>query len=171
VLVLRGDSGVGVSVTAAQLTRHGWGIVSDGIVVIDAIGRALSSEPTVRIDTFVAERLFPEVLRIEVPSIRERSHLTFPGHDDAEVTHYAGIVVRDSAPGLSVSQAVPNSGEAEGPPARFRWKAHLPVAMSFTPPSGISYVVVRPRVSSAEDGPRFGPRALTQALADALEAS
>ena len=175
-LVLLGEIGVGVSVTAAQLTRHGWGIVSDGLVVIDAEGRALSTQPnkpdesTVRVDRIVAEQLFADVPSRQIASLRDRKEITLPGHGDARVGYYLGIGVRLSAAGISINRAVLAPGESEQPPANLRWAPLLTGARNIEPPAAPSFVATRPLVRTMDDGPRIGPWAMALAVVEALEA-
>lgn len=178
-LVLLGELGVGVSVTAAQLTRHGWGIVSDGLVVIDDQGTVLSTqvnkhnednESTVRVDSFVAERLFADRPRRQSKSIRDRVEITLPGHGDAKVAYYLGIGIRQSAASISINRAVLAPGESERPPANLRWSPLLAAARHIEPPVAPSFVAMRPVPKTMDDGPRIGPRAMALAIVEALEA-
>lgn len=169
-LVLLGELGVGVSVTAAQLTRHGWGIVSDGLVVIDAEGKVLSTEPTVDIDNFVAERLFADMPSRQITSLRDRMEITLPGHGDARVAYYLGIGIRQSATDISITRAVLAPGESERPPANLRWRPLLAGVKNIEPPVAPSFVATRPVPKTMDDGPRIGPRAMALAIVEALEA-
>jgi len=175
-LVLLGELSVGVSVTAAQLTRHGWGIVSDGLVVIDAEGTVLSTQPnkpdesTVRVDSIVAERLFADMPSRQIASLRDRKEITLPGHGDARVAYYLGIGTRTSAAGISITRAVLAPGESERPPANLRWSPLLAVARHIEPPVAPSFVATRPVPKTIDDGPRIGPRAMALAIVEALEA-
>lgn len=168
-LVLLGELSVGVSVTAAQLTRHGWGIVSDGLAAIDAEGRALSTKPTVRVDSIVAERLFADLPSRQVTSPRDRREITLPGHGDARVAHYLGIHARQSATTISITRAVLAPGESERPPAGLRWIHRLPVARHIEPPVAPSFIAVRPVPRRMDDAARCGPPAMALAILDALE--
>jgi len=171
-LVLLGGFSVGVSVTAAQLTRHGWGIVSDGLVVIDAQGNALSSEPgepTVRIDSIVAERLFADMPSRKIPSMRDRKEITLPGHGDAKVAYYVGMRIRESATGISVNRAILDPGEPERPPENLRWRPLLEVTRITEPPAAPSFVGMRPIPRTMADSARIGPPAMARAIAEALQ--
>jgi hypothetical protein len=169
-LVLLGELSVGVSVTAAQLTRHGWGIVSDGLVVIDAEGKVLSTEPTVGIDSFVAERLFADLPSRQITSLRDRKEITLPGHGDARVAYYLGIGIRQSATDISINRAVLAPGESERPPANLRWSPLLAGVKNIEPPVVPSFVATRPVPKTMDDGPRIGPRAMAMAIVEALAA-
>jgi len=171
-LVLLGGSRVGVSVTAAQLTRHGWGIVSDGLVVIDVDGSALSIEtkgPTVCIDSIVAERLFADMPSRQISSTPDRKEIILPGHGDARVAYYVGIASRESATGISVTRNVFPLDEPERPPANLRWSPFLKVSKNTEPPIAPSFAAVRPVPRTMEDGPRIGPPAMALAIVDAIK--
>jgi len=171
-LVLSGRLGVGVSVTAAQLTRHGWGIVSDGIVLIDARGSALSidaKEPTVRVDRIVAEGLFSDMPSRRIASMRDRKEISLPGYGDARVSYYVGIGIRESAPGISVTRAFLYPGEQERPPAHLRWSPLLKVTNNTEPPLAPSFVAMRPVPRTMDDAPQIGPPAMAIAIVKALE--
>jgi len=171
-LVLTGRWGVGASVTAAQLTRHGWGVVSDGIVVIDDAGRSLSIEAkgsTVRIDSLVAEGLFADLPSRHIASTRDRKEITLPGHGDAKVAYYVGIGIRESASVISINRAVQAPGEQERPSGNHIWSPLLHVSRITEPPVAPSFVAVRPNPRTLDDAPRIGPPAMALAIMKALE--
>jgi hypothetical protein len=171
-LVLTGGWGVGVSVTAAQLTRHGWGIVSDGLVAIDAEGSALridAQESTVRIDSLVAQGLFADLPSRHIASTRDRKEITLPSHGDAKVSYYVGIGIRESAAGISINRAVLAPGEQEGPTENHIWSPLLHVSRITEPPVAPSFVAVRPNPRTLDDAPRIGPPAMALAIMEALE--
>ena len=172
-LVLLGGFSVGVSVTAAQLTRHGWGIISDGLVVIDDQGNALRSatgDPTVRIDSIVAEGLFADMPSRTSASICDRKEITLPGHDDARVAYYVGFRIREGATGISVTRAVLSPGESERLPENLRWSPLLEVTRNIEPPVAPSFVAMRPIPRTLDDGARIGPPAMARAIVGTLEA-
>ena len=169
-LVLLGESRVGVSVTAAQLTRHGWRIVSDGLVVINSEGQVLSTGSSVRLDTMVAERLFADAPIRRVASIQDRMEVSLAGHDDAALAFYLGINLRASVQEISVARTILEPGELERPPAPLRWSPLLPVGEVIEPPEAPSFVATRPQPRSVDDGPRIGPPAMAHAILDAIGA-
>jgi hypothetical protein len=171
-LVLSGKLGVGVSVTAAQLTRHGWGIVSDGLVAIDAEGSALridAQESTVRIDRIVAEGLFADMPSQQVASTRDRKEITLPGHGDAKVAYYVGIGIRESAAGISINRAVLAPGEQERPPGNLLWSPLLKNSRNPEPPVAPTFIAMRPMPRTMDDAPRIGPPAMARAIVEVLD--
>ena len=90
-----GPSRVGCSVTALQLTRHGFGLVSDGFAVIAADGRLIEGPGEVSVDRQVREKLFGDYPSEQKSSGRDRVAVKGPFHGDAELASCIVLSVRD----------------------------------------------------------------------------
>lgn len=85
-VLLAARSQQGASITAALMTRLGWGLVSDGLAVIDEDGIVLARRPEVHLDTIAADRLFPQAPRQVLPTGRARTCVDVVGHGDATLS-------------------------------------------------------------------------------------
>lgn len=167
-VVLAARSQQGASITAAQMTDLGWGIVSDGIVVLGQDGTLLSRRPLVHLDSEAAERLYPLAPRVPLAAGRPRTAVELPSHDDAGL---ADVVL------MSVDNSV-GSVVVTGPTMVDASAGSIPLVRSLltpqslvAPPSARIWVVVRPmpvdEAMMARVRPPMVAQHLDAALADA----
>jgi hypothetical protein len=163
-----GPSRAGSSVTAIQLTRLGFGLVSDGYTVVAEGGAVMARKPVASVDSIIAERLFPDLPREPRPSGRARASVTAPGHTDAELVACAVLNVRSGHDEILVHsiggdrilgcrmrpflRGVPGTG-----PILTESVEHLPT-WSFT----------RKNPESMDDFLRIGPPSVATAIAEAV---
>jgi hypothetical protein len=103
-VVLAGGSRCGASVLALVLSRRGWGLISDGLVVIDADGVVHSLSPGVTLDSEVVSGLPSEVHRESLKSGRDRVVVTTNGHPDAPLGALVFMRVQQSLTALAFEQ-------------------------------------------------------------------
>jgi hypothetical protein len=146
-------------VLAYVMSRNGWGLISDGLTVIDTQGNALSTSPQVIIDVDAGQALPPEVTRTYPPSGRERMVLEATGHGDAAVSAFvllrvrAGLTrlvfdeiadiekARDAVLQLTIHGQIPGTSSGFSLPDWHTWRLTRPIASNphmqeeFTPPA------------------------------------
>jgi len=103
-IALVGGSRCGASVLALVLSRRGWGLISDGLVVIDADGVVRSLNPCVTLDSEAISGLPPEVHRESLSSGRDRVLVTTNGHPDASLGGLVFMRVQQSLIALAFEQ-------------------------------------------------------------------
>ena len=103
-VVLVGGSRCGASVLALVLSRRGWGLISDGLVVIDAERIVRSLCPNVTLDSEVIIGMPSEVHRESLNSGRDRVVVTTNGHPDAPLGALVFMRVRQSLTALAFEQ-------------------------------------------------------------------
>ncbi len=159
VVILAGTPRCGASVLAYVMSRNGWGLISDGLTVIDPQGNALSTSPQVIIDVDAGQALPPEVTRTYPPSGRERMVLEATGHGDAAVSAFvllrvrAGLTrlvfdeiadiekARDAVLQLTIHGQIPGTSSGFSLPDWHTWRLTRPIASNphmqeeFTPPA------------------------------------
>lgn len=96
-VVLLGSARCGASVIAFILSRRGWGLVSDGLVVIDSEHRVRALEPEITLDANAISELPPEVPRFTLATGRDRVRLPTAHHPDADLGAYVFLKVKHSA--------------------------------------------------------------------------
>lgn len=165
-----GPSCSGASVTAAQLTRLGWGLVSDGIAAIDATGHAVAGPPLVRMDAFVAERLFADRPSTPVPAGRPRSDVAVNGHPSARVAAYVSLTARESARGVGIipTSAGESAEESRRPDPTARVLPCIPGVEPVIEPTADSWLLSRGIPHRVEDLAEVGPAAVAAAIDRAL---
>ena len=95
-VALIGGARCGASVLALVLSRRGWGLVSDGLVVIDAHGMLRALEPVVTLDTEATIGLPEDVPITKLTTGRDRVKVSTTSHGDAELGAYVVIRVLQS---------------------------------------------------------------------------
>jgi hypothetical protein len=157
-----GASRAGSSVTAVQLTRHGYSIVSDGFTIITGEGIAVSHTPHAAIDSFVAENLFPDMPNTARASGAQRTNIIAPGHGDAPLRSF--VLLREKAGLEHIQVHQINDWTA----AIFRNRIVSPVLQAPTPPTSLlarmadlpAWRVTRSYPESMDDAKHFAPPAL-----------
>jgi hypothetical protein len=95
-IALIGGARCGASVLALVLSRRGWGLVSDGLVVMDNHGILRALEPSVTLDAQATIGL-PEDVRItKLTTGRDRVKVSTMSHGDAKLGAYVVIRVLQS---------------------------------------------------------------------------
>jgi hypothetical protein len=102
-VALTGSTRSGASVLGLQLTRHGWGLVSDGVAVIDADGICRALHPRATLDRKPAESLFADYPQEKAASGRDRSVVHAPAHADARLSAIVPMQVKDALELLSIN--------------------------------------------------------------------
>lgn len=169
-IAIVGASRAGCSVTAVQLTRHEYSIVSDGFTIITGDGIAVSHTPHAAIDTFVAENLFPDMPSTTRASGAVRTNIITPGHGDAPIRSF--VLLREKA-GLEHIQ-VHRIDDWTG--AIFRNRIMSPVLQALTPPTSLlahmtdlpAWTVTRSYPESMDDAKYFAPPALAARIDQVL---
>ena len=103
----------GATALGLQMTRRGWGLVSDGVVVIDSAGTCRALHPTATLDAQPAELLFGDYPQEPASSGRDRRIVSAPSHGDARLAAIATIEVKDAAESLSIYQFEGSLGPRE----------------------------------------------------------
>lgn len=101
-LAIIGSTRVGASVTALQLTRHGFAVVSDGVVVLSAEGNVVTRSAEVSLDKELADILFKDYPTRALLSGRERVAVTGPEGRDSVVGAFAYLSVHSAVEDISV---------------------------------------------------------------------
>jgi len=164
-----GPSRVGSTVTALQLTRHGYGVVSDSYAVVTPEGSVVGSSPTCAIDTMVAERLFSDYAPTTLPSGRPRSAVTPPAHPGCELAAVVLLQVKEGCREVMVRSLSPGIGDVLA--HRVMWLGAptvTPEPWSFSVP-GWSFARKSP--DTLDELERVGPPAMAEAIARTMEAS
>lgn len=95
-IALVGDSRSGASVLALVLSRRGWGLISDGLVIMDESGVVRALEPTVTLDAEATVGLPAGVPITRIATGRDRVRVTTAGHPDAKLGAYVLLRVQQS---------------------------------------------------------------------------
>lgn len=103
VLVLSGPPRCGASISALIACLHGWGLVADGHVVLDASGRILNWSEEVVVDSDVISDLPPQVVRRPLPTRRPRSAVTVETHPGGVVSDLILMSMMQGMATLSVT--------------------------------------------------------------------
>jgi hypothetical protein len=103
VLFLGGER-VGATVTACLFVQRGWRLIADGNIAFKDDGVMMGGESSARLDTPVAQHLFPEIEQESVESGTDRRQLNF--HEmtqDAVLSCYVTMGVSQGLTELSVT--------------------------------------------------------------------
>lgn len=169
VLAITAASRTGASVTAAQLTRHGWGLVSDGVIALQADGAVLAGPADVHLDTVVAERLFPDYPQGPRESGRPRSWVSVPHHGDGTLHAYVTLIARDGPTGIAVNAITTDPLALPDLPEPTLECRSMISGITVAPfPRATSMVVRRSIPRSMEDLAEVGPPAMALAILDAV---
>jgi hypothetical protein len=158
----------GSTLLGLQLTRHGYGLVSDGHAVVDEDGRCLQADPWAVIDAQPAGRLFADYAPEYVRSGRERARVQPPAHADAELGVVINVRVKESLNGLAVSlhDSAKDGGRYRLQPVRSAVpRAPGPGHLPWTRLIAIS----RPSPSSLDELRPVSPIAMAERLAPLLD--
>ncbi len=165
--IITGPRRTGATLLGLQLTRHGWGLVSDGLAIVDGSGTCRSTGEWATSDTQPAERLFPDYPREAWPSGRDRTRVGAPSRPDSVLTQVVHLRVRDSVRALT---AVRSDAETDGVRASL-----IPLASRVpgaTPPRPMpltaTVTVSRPVPRNLTDMQAVSPVAMADLLAPIL---
>ncbi len=101
-VALTGSSRCGATVLGVQLTRWGWGLVSDGVIAIDSTGTCRALQPRATLDAAPAEMLFGDYPQEAAASGRDRRIVGAPGHGNAPLCAIATMQVKDAVEPVSI---------------------------------------------------------------------
>ena len=167
-VAITGNSQQGASVTAALLTKSGWGLISDGIIVIDDRGQALMRAPIVTLDSMLVDRLFADSVIESTKAGRPRTRVGVPGHHDATLTDVVTIRVTNAIDDVVVTAPDANTQDhARLMPMRSVLRRPTPASV----PHGVrNWIVARPIPLNEQMLARVLPPAVARALEAALDA-
>ena len=154
-----GVSRVGASVTGLQLTRHGFGMVSDGIIVVRGDGSVVSREAGAAVDATVADVLFADYPHRPRPSGRPRTWVEAPAATPCELTTWVALTVRDWVEGVPVSPIQAGDPRVD----RLRVSPLLKSRLAPSVPRR-GWSLVRKPPLSVEDLHRSGPPAIADLI-------
>jgi hypothetical protein len=167
-IVLIGGPRCGASLLALVLSRRGWGLISDGLVVIDKNGIVRALDPVVTMDAEATLGLPPEVSITRSTTGRARVKVTTTGHSDAELSVYVFMRVQHSLNSLAFAQ-ITFTSEAR----RTIERNQIP---SFLVPRNPAFAIVEApvwriaRPVSSPDPFAYSPPVLASLLTTALDA-
>lgn len=95
-MAIVGGHRCGASVLALVLSRTGWGLISDGLVVLDKFGYLRALDPTVTLDAEATVGMPPDVRIVPLTTSRDRVRVTTSGHHDTELGAYVFLSVKQS---------------------------------------------------------------------------
>jgi hypothetical protein len=101
-VALTGSSRCGATMLGLQMTRWGWGIVSDGVIAIDSTGTCRALQPRATLDTEPAQKLFGDYPQEVAASGRDRRVVWAPEHGDAPLCAIVTMQVKDAVEPLSI---------------------------------------------------------------------
>lgn len=93
----------GATLLGLQLTRHGWALISDGLVALDSSGACQSTGPWATVDAEPARHLFPDYPQEAYRSGRDRCRVRAPDHGDAPFCAIVNVRVKESLNALAVA--------------------------------------------------------------------
>jgi len=166
-VALIGGSRCGASVLALVLSRRGWGLISDGLVVMDAHGCMRALDPSVTLDIEATLGLPADVPVAPLTTGRDRVKVSTTGHSDAELGSYVFLRVKQSLNQLAFER-LPYSAAA----ANALDENRIPSLLGSAPPpfpifEAPTWRIARP-VASA-DSQSYSPPALAAMLMSAMD--
>ncbi|MDG1188060.1 MAG: hypothetical protein P8M10_05345 [Ilumatobacter sp.] len=166
-IAIVGPTRVGCSVTALQLTRHRFGLVSDGFAVIGPDGRLIKGLDGVSVDRQVGEKLFSDYSSQPKRSGRDRVTVEGPVHGDAELAFCIVLSVRSGVTGVKVVQVAdfPKIVKRLTLEPLLRVSGPTVTPEQFEPTSLGLWSVSRAAPESLEELRLCGPQAVARAIA------
>jgi hypothetical protein len=92
-VVILGDQRCGASSLAYCLSQRGWGLISDGLVIIDDAGIVQATADAVTLDANSAIAETPGASRTKLKTARGRIRIETNGHAEASIGHYVFVGV------------------------------------------------------------------------------
>lgn len=167
-VALVGATRVGASATALQLTRNGFGVVSDGIVVVSPEGTIVPRSSEVTLDRELAEILFRDYPTRDLDSGRDRVAVEGPGGADSVLAAFAYLTLNSAVEDISVSrQSEPNFVLESLSIRPLFLKAPAPLE-SWVIPEIPLWKFSRNSPRSMEHLQRVGPQALSAIISDTV---
>ena len=168
-VVITGPSRAGASLTAAQMTRSGWGLMSDGFVAVTAEGLVLSGHDHVRLDEFVAVNLFSDRLQETTCSGRPRRRVSLPTHGDAVLDTKVSLRVKDIVDGVRLAPVTPIEGRGrdDADPSGVV-TCLIPGVPERPEPRARALVLTRRLPTSPADFPIVGPPSVAALIEEAM---
>jgi hypothetical protein len=112
-VVIVGDPRCGASSLAYCLSQSGWGLISDGLVVVDHEGAVLAKDAAVTLDRHSVVALSADVSRSTLKTRRERIRIETNGHPRARIGSYIFLGVNRRAENLVLERVNFDSSTAQ----------------------------------------------------------
>ena len=168
-VAITGPARHGATLLGLQMTRHGWGIISDGLVVLDDAGRCRSTDSWATADSTPLGRLFPDYPTASFGSGRDRLRISPPLHPSAPLGIVVRMQVKQSLPALFVGDltmsdtdpwssligfesVLPNSIPASVPPMVRHLSVRRPVPSTLAELEQVSPIAIADQLARLLDG-------------------
>ena len=167
-VAITGPARHGATLLGLQMTRHGWGIISDGLVILDESGRCRTTDSWATADSTPLGRLFPDYPTASFGSGRDRLRVSPPLHASAPLTAVVRMQVKQSLAALFVGDLTMSSTDPWS--SLIGLESVLPNSIPAPVPPMVRHLSVRrPMPSTLAELEQVSPIAIAEQLARLLD--